>query len=160
MNTTYLSIKWTVSRGRETYGYNIVTLTASTTGKRYSCNGGGYDMKGTVFGQWLEDVHQDALVNIGHRAHSRLVQAEPHGTYERIQSTRSDSLYGMTEYDEPSQIKGDAARGFRRISVKLDGACGLDSMRRIAEAIDLTVVAGERDRNGNALGYIVTADES
>ncbi len=51
MNTKYLRLKWSVSRARETEGYNICTLWDGD--KRYSCNGGGYDMIGTVFGDWL-----------------------------------------------------------------------------------------------------------
>ena len=30
-----------VSRGRDTYGYNIVTLTSSAQGKKFRCMGGG-----------------------------------------------------------------------------------------------------------------------
>ena len=38
-----------VSRGRDTYGYNMVTL-SSNTGKR--C--GGYDMHGQVMGEYVQ----------------------------------------------------------------------------------------------------------
>jgi len=61
--TEYLELKWSVSRGRETYGYNIATL-RTQDGKRYTCNGGGYDMIGTVFGAWLQDVHQAGLTRL------------------------------------------------------------------------------------------------
>ena len=44
-----LTFKWTVSRGRDSYGYNIVTLRVDGD-KVSSCNGGGYDMKGTCLG--------------------------------------------------------------------------------------------------------------
>ena len=30
-----------ISRARDTYGYNIVSITNAQTGKRYSTNGGG-----------------------------------------------------------------------------------------------------------------------
>lgn len=42
-----------VSRGRDTYGYNIVTL-ASNTGKRFRAMGGGYDMHGQVLGDYVQ----------------------------------------------------------------------------------------------------------
>jgi hypothetical protein len=59
MNNKYLPIKWTVSRGRNTYGYNICTL---WDGKQaYRCSGGGYDMKGTVLGLWLKANFSDRL---------------------------------------------------------------------------------------------------
>jgi hypothetical protein len=55
-----LHFKWTVSRGRETYGYNICSLYVDGR-KVSSCNGGGYDMKGTAFGNWVEVAFQDKL---------------------------------------------------------------------------------------------------
>jgi hypothetical protein len=55
MNSTHLNISWSVSRGQDTYGYNICRLDDTRTGKRYHLNGGGYDMIGTVLGDWLED---------------------------------------------------------------------------------------------------------
>lgn len=48
-----LTVTWTVSRGRDTYGYNIVTL-RERGDVVARCNGGGYDMRGTVFADWLE----------------------------------------------------------------------------------------------------------
>lgn len=50
--THFAEFKWTVSRGRDTYGYNICTLYVD--GLRVArCNGGGYDMKGTCYGDFL-----------------------------------------------------------------------------------------------------------
>lgn len=54
--THVLRIKWSTSRGRDTYGWNICTLTDETTGKRFRTTGGGYDMVGTVFGEWLANT--------------------------------------------------------------------------------------------------------
>ena len=42
-----------VSRGRDTYGYNMVTL-SSNTGKRFRAMGGGYDMNGQVLGEYVQ----------------------------------------------------------------------------------------------------------
>ena len=42
-----------VSRGRDTYGYNMVTL-SSTTGKKFRAMGGGYDMHGQVMGEYVQ----------------------------------------------------------------------------------------------------------
>ena len=47
-----LDFKWTVSKARDTLGYNVVTLRAD--GKKVAqCNGGGYDMMGTCLGDWI-----------------------------------------------------------------------------------------------------------
>lgn len=55
-----LEFKWTTSRGRDTYGYNVCTLRAD--GRKVArCNGGGYDMKGTCFGSFLEVAFADRL---------------------------------------------------------------------------------------------------
>lgn len=138
---TYLELKWTVSRGREIYGYNIVTLTDTESGKKYKAMGGGYDMRGTVFGEWLEDVHADDLVGIAGRAHIiRPLTGERHTQDYRV------SLYGMT-----ASYKDTA----RPIHIHLDGACGFESMRAIAEAIGLTARWANVDRKGNARGIIV-----
>lgn len=51
MNTnieTFLEFQTSVSRGADTYGYNIVRLVDTHyNGKAYKCMGGGYDMHGT-----------------------------------------------------------------------------------------------------------------
>jgi hypothetical protein len=47
-----LEIKWGTSRGRETYGYTTCSLYVDGR-KVESCNGGGYDMEGTVIGNYI-----------------------------------------------------------------------------------------------------------
>lgn len=50
-----LEYVWTVSKGRDTYGYNICSLYANGV-KVGSCNGGGYDMQGVALANYLEDL--------------------------------------------------------------------------------------------------------
>ena len=58
-----LEIKWGTSRGRDTYGYTTCALYED--GRKVSaCNGGGYDMRGTVVGGWLEARLAPALVRL------------------------------------------------------------------------------------------------
>ena len=59
MESKILKLKWSISKARETEGYNICTLLDGN--KRYSCNGGGYDMQGTALALWLEANFQDRL---------------------------------------------------------------------------------------------------
>ena len=48
-----LTIRWGTSRGRDTYGYTTCSL-RNHRGKRIAaCNAGGYDMAGTVIGEWV-----------------------------------------------------------------------------------------------------------
>lgn len=146
MNATHLSLSWGTSRGRETYGYTICRLTDDSTGKVYRCMGGGYDMVGTVFGLWLEDVHAEALANIAddraYYVYERGVGTKPTG--------KADALYGMTlSWVHP-----------RHSIVSLDGGCGIDSMLRIAGAIGLEVTRefkhSGRNR-GTTTGWLVSS---
>lgn len=135
MTTTYLAVRWSVSRGRDTYGYNICTVTDQNTGKRFSCNGGGYDMLGTSFGEWVTEVHQAALRNISEHAYAYYDQAGDRQHNE-------GGLYGMTRQSDGR--------------VTLDGGCGIDSMTRIAKAAGLELQR-TWDRKGNTTGWIVTS---
>lgn len=65
MNINHLVMSWSVSRGRDTEGYNICRLDDRNNGKRYKCMGGGYDMVGTCFGDWLKDVYKAELQAAG-----------------------------------------------------------------------------------------------
>lgn len=58
---TTIELRWTTSRGRDTYGYNICTLYADGR-KLARCNGGGYDMEGTCLGTWLAREYADRLL--------------------------------------------------------------------------------------------------
>lgn len=133
---TYLALTVGTSRGRDTYGYNIVTLRDTTTGKRYRCMGGGYDMQGTVFAAWLQDTQQTALQTVKAQAHSAWT---PGGT----RSTNDAGLYGMSYRIDTG-------------TVQLDGACGMSSMKRIAEAIGLSVQHDGTSR-GRVVGFHVTS---
>lgn len=133
-----LTLSWSISRGRDTYGYNICRLDDRNNGKRFRCMGGGYDMIGTVFGEWLETYYQTELFEIK-RLSNRI--------YDGVlfDNPVSDSFYGMTY-------------NIRDNKVSLDGACGIESMIRIAEAIGLEI---ERDyiangrRRGETIGWFV-----
>ena len=133
---TYLAVKWTVSRGRETYGYNICTVTDQETGKRFRCMGGGYDMLGTSFGEWMQETYQARLIAIAERAHTV--------GYSPSEWTHDGELYGMAWY----QYGGGR--------VNLDGGCGIESMVKIAKEIGLHL-SRTWDRRGNTTGYVVTS---
>ena len=82
----YLKISWSISRGRDTEGYNICRLDDLATDRRYKCMGGGYDMTGSNLGQWLQAMYQERLVAIGNKA-------------SYICPDRNDAgLYGMHYY--------------------------------------------------------------
>lgn len=58
--SVFLEFKWTTSRARDSYGYNVCTLFAD--GRKVGrCNGGGYDMKGTCLGSYIDTFFADRL---------------------------------------------------------------------------------------------------
>ena len=145
---TALSLKWSTSRGQDTYGWNILTITDQRTGKKYRTKGGGYDMTGYAFGLWLEDRHQDELTGIHHRAACTYSKGGGYVVSDEDRASWSNPdgvLYGMT-YHPDSRC------------VSLDGSCGIDSMLRIANAIgrDITRTYQQGGKNrGETTGGIV-----
>lgn len=132
-----LILKHSTSRAKDSYGYNRVTLTDTITGKKYSAIGGGYDMVGTVFGEWLQDNCQDALLTITHKAYY---------TYDGKTLSYNDNpcqirLYGMTAYTLNEYVD-------------LDGACGLQSMLDIAKHAGLSVQR-QVNNKGHLIGFFV-----
>lgn len=132
-----LTVKHSISRAKDSYGYNRVTLTDTSTGKKYSAVGGGYDMAGTVFGEWLQDNCQAELLAIAHKAYY---------TYDSKTLSYNDNpcqikLYGMTAYTHKEYVG-------------LDGACGLECMLTIAKAIGLGVQR-QVDNKGRLIGLFV-----
>lgn len=148
MNRAILNLSWSTSRGRDTYGWNICRLEDSSTGKRYRTCGGGYDMVGTVLGEWLVDNFQVYLQEIGDRAGSYYSKANGYQSHRiadggAMPFGRPDPayLYGMTRNDDTGRIT-------------IDGACGTSTVRDIAAAIGLDLV-WFGDRKGRTLGYFV-----
>jgi hypothetical protein len=135
-----LALSWSVSRGRDTYGYNICRLDSRNSGRRYRCSGGGYDMIGTVFGDFLEAEYQDEL-----KALVKDLPKQKYGSTSWLQIAEdvNPSFYGLT-------IRPDG-------SVCLDGACGLDSMKRIARALGLSL-EGEYNKKGQTLAYYISKE--
>lgn len=83
-----LNFKWTVSRGRDTYGYNICTLYVN--GQKVSrCNGGSYDMQGTCLGTYIAQAYANRLVTL------------PVSAFEDHTRNGEDvtELYGLTFHD-------------------------------------------------------------
>lgn len=134
MNIKHLTLTSSISRAQDSYGYNRLTLTDTTTGKKYACVGGGYDMTGTVFAEWMQDNYQSELLAIADKAYyvydSKTLSHNPlHQTY-----------YGMTKH-------------IHKNFVSLDGACGLECMLIIAQAIGLDVQR-QVNSKGQLIGFL------
>lgn len=155
-----LEFRWGVSRGRDSYGYTICSLWVDGR-KVASCNGGGYDMKGTCLGNFIAGRFADRL--------------------RALDPVKAKELYGLT-YHDPDYDPGKAvvgkdcsnrtlggpdgvtvaeaeaagqSAGLERLQAfysasspvpterhripLIDGACGFRSVETIAEAIGLSL---------------------
>ena len=132
-----LEFKWTVSRGQNTYGYNICSLYVNGE-KKTSCNGGGYDMQGTALADYLQEKYQERLLKIKSRADSIWnSKKNTHGKNEK-----GNSLYGMTYYSTEKEIS-------------LLGGCGFNCMQRIAECIGIEIKYLRTKTNDGSI-YLLT----
>lgn len=148
----YLTLSWSISRGRDTYGYNICRLDAPgyyvkgayQQAERFKTMGGGYDMVGTVIGDWLESRYQDRLMLIHER--SAHLYRIGHGFNGNEKRDMSNTLYGMTAHIDENGHPN---------KITLDGACGDSSMEAIAKAIGLRW-SFTCNRKGHRTGLMVT----
>ena len=113
-----------ISRGRDTEGYNIVSLWVNGSKVASTC-GGGYDMQGTVLGDWLGKTFQSQLLAYFRRRKKALDcwnRAENTWIRQPDNKRRNCGATGTLE-------KG------KLVSVSLDGGTGKDCMERIAKDI-------------------------
>ena len=151
--TTYgslpLEIKWSISRGRDTYGYNICSLYVYGT-KVTGCNGGGYDMIGTVIGDLvtalfkaeLEELSKGADLSDRHHSDGReikFVNRKYRGNYEM-------DCYGLYTSDYDNNRK-----------VGINGACGESSVEHILNAIGYDLIW--KDSKHRTLTRLVSREE-
>jgi hypothetical protein len=132
-----LAITWAVSKGRDTYGWNIARLDSRDSNKRYRTCGGGYDMIGTVLGQYVENELQDNLLELVASRTGDLIDAG----YTVPGYRKITDLYGLTV----------APNGH----VQIDGACGVDCVIRIIQSMNMEVQR-TYNKKGHTTGYLVS----
>jgi hypothetical protein len=123
--TILLSFKYTTSKGRNTYGYNIVTLYANGKRVARTC-GGGYDMRGTCLGEYIQNNYLERLKTLRANYGSLDDDTGYYGLSFWKQGNKSTRIENLKSYEDGSIIS-------------LDGACGERSMQTIAEAIGLSL---------------------
>ena len=141
----YLTTKWGVSRGRNTYGYNICSLYVDGS-KVASCNGGGYDMTGTVVGLWLAKAYAEQLrkkikaefyglcfINPNYDPGKAKIDGE---TVEELE--KAGKSFGLERYQASYSASSKLPTKLHTVP-HLDGACGIDCTWKVAEAIGLKV---------------------
>lgn len=146
-----LTFKWTVSRGRDTYGYNICSLYVDGH-KVSSCNGGGYDMQGTALGDWIAGAFSDELLKLNIPMSNRNGQeiTEYYGLSfhdpdydpgkriiddETIEEREKEGKsLGLERYQSFYEASSKVPTE-RHIVPLIDGACGFSSVERIVNAL-------------------------
>lgn len=153
---TGLAFRWTTSRAADSYGYNICSLMIDGRKVATTC-GGGYDMQGTVLGQWINATFPAQLRAL---AADRIALAEAAGTaryYDGGQGAKLDVnghtlyLYGLNVW----KAEGENMP----VEVRCNGGTGLNQMTNVLKALGLKLTSVVRDRRGNTTAYHVTNAE-
>lgn len=116
-----LHFKRGTSKGRDTYGYTIVSLYIDGE-KVSSCQGGGYDMQGTALADWMEFQFSEELKTL-----------EPFHRIGEGDNERQVGFYGLFVH-----VKGDnkyQPKWMEGAKLHLDGGCGFSSMESIIKAL-------------------------
>lgn len=113
-----LRFRWGVSRGRKTSGYTICTLFVDDK-KVSSANGGGYDLSGTVFGDWVEKAFKAELLKL------KIPMSRRNGQ-------RFREYYGLTYQTEEGGSSYTPKKGY--IKPLIDGGCGFSAVEKILKA--------------------------
>jgi len=138
---TYLEFKSSVSRGADTYGYNIIRLIdTDRNGGSYKCMGGGYDMHGTNLGHWLQDIikENDLLLQAFATDIVNYVKKEkeiPYGLNFSRDAKLRDPNTGKWLIDKTARIK----KAILEKQWHLDGGCGQSCMKDIARIIGIEI---------------------
>lgn len=100
-----IEVKWGTSRGQNSYGYTTCSLWHQ--GRRVAaCNGGGYDLRGTVFGSFLARQFADRLRML---APEHMPKDRRHGRPNH-EDVPERQLYGLV-YVDPDYDPGKAVIG-------------------------------------------------
>lgn len=121
MDKKILTIKWGKSRGVNTYGYAICTLYANGK-KETTTKGGGYDMKGTVLGEYLKRYYLPRIMTLT-------------GNYGSMDD--GSGHYGLMYYHPTTSERSKVYK--EGYGVSLDGGCGWNAMVSIAHAIGIEI---------------------
>ena len=156
-----LSTNWSVSHARETEGYAVCTLKWGDK-KLASCNGGGYDMVGTVFAIWMCRTFKDELKalklkqfpswdhnGITKRGFYGLTFHDPNydpgktkikckdGVMRTIdEAEKLGESLGLERYQD--QFKASSPTPTKRHTIPyMDGACGLSAVEDVMHALGI-----------------------
>ncbi len=129
-----LKFKWTTSKARNSYGYNICTLFVNNE-KRTRCNGGGYDMQGTCLGNWIARQFEKKLLEFKKDFYG-LTFHNPDWkpSEEIIEREEQGKSLGLERYQDFYKQSSKLPTKKHTIP-QIDGACGFNSVENILNHI-------------------------
>jgi len=147
-----LNFRWTTSRGRATYGYNICSLYVDGD-KVAACNGGGYDMKGTCLAAFMCAAFHEELLALrqpfyGLTFHDpnfnpATTVIEGQTVAEREKEGKSLGLERyQAYYAASSELPTE-----RHTQPDFNGACGMSSVEKVLKAIGWSLRFSDDRRN-------------
>ena len=143
-----LTVKWTVSRGRDTYGYTICTLYVDGV-KAARCNGGGYDMQGTVLGHWLAAAYPDRL-RLLHVPYYGLTFHDPHYDPGQAPSEHKDADGRILTVAEAEKL--GLSLGLERYQAVYSGSNELATFRHSIPSIGYGIGISAVETIAHAIG--------
>lgn len=149
MNNLYFRVRWSVSRGRDTYGYNICTVECSrwdVGNIKGQCKGGGYDMTATALAHALDQVP-----DIAQRLFDFL-SLNRHRVYA-VRHAPGQTQYAKTEPYNPKLLYG-AFLDLPNNRASFDGGCGISSLIAAYAAAGVAIRA-DHNRKGHTVGFFV-----
>lgn len=130
-----LKFKYTTSKGRDSYGYNICSLWVDGEKVSSTC-GGGYDMKGTALGNWMARKFEKELLKFN-KSFYGLTYHDPNWqpSKEIIKREKEGKSLGLERYQDFYKQSSKLPTEQHTIP-QLDGACGFECMTSILNNMD------------------------
>lgn len=149
-----LVFRWTVSRARYSYGYNICSLYVD--GKKVSsCNGGGYDMKGTALGNWTAYFFKKELLKLKKSFYGLTFHDPNYDPGKEIidnktieEREKNGGSLGLERYQAFHSASSKMPTE-KHVIPLIDGACGMNTVEKILNALGCKLRYISGDKNGD-----------
>jgi hypothetical protein len=160
-----VSFKWSHSRAAMTYGYLVCRCYADGV-RMAGCNGGGYDLRGTAFGDYVARAFANELrtriktpmagLTFHNPKHDPGATKLPGGKTVAEAEAAGESL-GLDRYQAIHSASSPLPTALHTVPM-IDGACGFDSVCRIVRAIGCAIdpdLTEKRGRGGEINHYVI-----
>jgi len=170
-----ITINWGTSRGKDSYGYTLCTLRYDGRVMARTC-GGGYDLFGTVLGDFIARKYADRLLAltdttnlyglsyhdpdydpgkaiVGADCSNRTFGGQDGHTVEQVEA--DGNSFGLERYQAFYRASSKVPTATHRVPL-IDGACGRSSVERIAASIGVSFeLVGKWRKNARTEHYLI-----